>query len=923
MKSSEKPIILARVPLLPLEKVREIFSLSGPEELEFYIRNLLKEEKIREALSSLNPRFTSQISDTKEWRSKELQTLAFYILRMSYRPTPLAMVAGVAKLNIGKETTFLKNDSWKIETFNDPDHSLEASATSQFRRKFQTLTYLTNPSMILKGKTSWYIDWEDSNENRRFFRSKAVLGKEGKVLLKFCQSPRSFDELKDFFRVSEDDLDGFLEFLAEYISGNLLEVDVHPSLIQKGKITKNGKSGRPNAFTQVKISLAEDEIAESQIRGVNKAIRALYRISKPWSDHFSPWFSVLKDEFRRHYRGRYIPLLDFLLLHLPESDERLEEDLPESPTARKWVALLSEASLRGKDEIELTEELLNELELPAPLNSRGYPVPAYSVVYSLGREDGQYRGKIIFAVQGWEGVRGYSRFSRIHRDIRLPGSPGSDQDKIFVDLEFYPGGGIANGINRREESLSSFVRISHVKAGGTRNYIDLASIEVSLQNDLFILRCRDTGKQIVPLITSAHIVHAHEHPVFRFFGFLGVEGTKAFLNLPWPMDAIPYLPAVTYRGFQLSARRWRMRAGMLLSIAEDPELQREMRLPRWVVVRQQDNVMPIDLGSPMSGFLLRKYSPDSILHIEEEWHLTQSAHLTVAGRTYSHELVTQWKSSDVPGVDSPRLNVPSVKVSSSKDEIRSYHFFVPSEVMDTFLLEELLPLAKRLSRSRKIKGYYFIKYPHPSSHIRFRVFSSNSSSSWENFFLTAFQKAQSYLLQEASEVPFELELETYGGRSGLDHYHEISQALSASYPSYHNLRAELASTGHFTYGNPVDVAYLFILFQKLSSHPTFSGCRGIFLTTLPSEVKRGRAHFLKHHRDLLTDESLSRYCDQLLKKLAPVLGRLGRDFSARKIKVDREFFLSRIIHMEVFRIMPASPNFVEAVSLSLLEKLPR
>lgn len=907
------------MPLFPLEIVRELFSLPGFPELGIYLRDLLGRPEIAEAIRSVNEEFYQQLSGKDNWSQKEIQTLANYVLRMSYRPTPLGLMAGVARLNSGKENRFLKNVEYKLDRFTEAGALSSAEALAEFRRRPDKLSYLTNPSLIFKGHTCWFIDWKEKNGHRNYFRSKASLGQEGEELLSYCKTPRSFKELQKHFEVESDDLDSFRQFLEEYLSANLLETDLIPSLVSDKKTPLSEAAPKAGAFTQVRITLPENEISESQIHSLYKVTHGLYRISKVWNDRFSPWYHSLKDNFRSTFYGKYIPLLDFILLHLPETDERLEDDLLDSPKSKKWLELLSEAALLGKEEIALSEEMLTSLEISPPEETRGHPDPAYSVIYSLGKEGGKFRGKYIFGVQGWEGVRGYSRFSRLYDDITFRSHSG-EKKKIYVDLEFYPGD-VATGISRREQSISTFVRLSHLKAGAKRKYLDPAGIEITLQNDLFVLRCRETKKEIVPLMTSAHIVHAHGHPVFRFFGFVAAEAKKTFLEVPWLPDALTYIPAVSYRGYLLNSRRWKMRSEVLWAVAEDPELRRRMNIPRWIVVREQDNLLPIDLDSPVTPGLLRKYQADRPLKVEEEWHLNQAAHVEVGEKSFSHEVMLQWRAPEAVRIEQSPVISPPVKLSGKNDKITEYRFYVPTQLLDSFLLEVLIPLARKLKRKKKIRGYYFVKFSHPSAHIRFRLLGADTGL-WEAFHLKARQEGNEYLLSDSFETPFELELETYGGTVGLKSYLRLSSLLSESYPSYALVRSQLAGAGHPSYGNPVDLAYLILLFRQLLSHKVFTGYPKITEPDdLPGDVKKGRAHFFRHHSGLIDEKSLEAFVSDLVRTLHPVLNELDRNFREKKIRVSREMFLRRIIHMEVFRITDGSPLYIEGVAFSAIRKM--
>lgn len=909
----DKAIIFARIPSFSLSIVRELYALGSNTELEAYARKLLTDERFRAALKSLNADFLSLLEEKEIWSRKELQTISFYILRMSYRPTPRGSVVGLARLRVGRQNSFLKNETMKLEHYpGTPTPKLEESLR-RLKLDPKEFTFLTNPSLIRKGNTFWFIDRNGPQEKPEYFRGKVLLEAEGRKLLEFCRSSRTFGELLTAFHVDVLDEKEFLEFLYEFIGANLLEFDYLPS-----PIWNRQTRGDIAPSEHLKITLPENEISVGQLHGLDKVITGLYRISRVWDDSFSPWFTALKTEFRQNYSSQWIPLLDFILFHLPESEEQLTKEILEDPKSKEWNRLLSEAAYLGKEEISITEEMLNSFDIPNPDQPPGHPEPAYSVIFSLGKMNGKYRGKYVFGIEGWEGVRGYSRFTGHHEDVNYPDPQDMDKDTLFVDLDFLPDG-IAAGVSLREETVSTFVRLSHLKSDPQRSFIDPSQIEVTLQAERFILRCRTTKKKIIPILTTPHIVQTHRHPLFRFFGFLAVQGKKTFLNVPFPPETMSYVPAISYRGYLLSPRRWMLRAEVLQGIACDGELRRKLGIPRWIVISEMDNILPVDLDSPISETIVGKFRRDLILTVEEDWHLTNSSPVEVGGKNHSHEVLFQWKPAVQNALESNPVILPSVKLATREEKIFAFHFHLPKELLDSFLLDVLLPLAKLLHQNKKMNGFYFVKFSQPSPHIRFRLFANSLSTLWEDFFLKALVKRETYLIKEASQFPFELELQTYGGKEGLAHYHEISKVFSESFSSYAQLRQGLSRVGRRAYGNPVDLSYLVLLCRNLSQHAVFIGHVESDFGMPGNEVKKSMAHFRKNHSDLLTNEALEREISLLMKDLDSVLKKLGKSFAKKKIKVSRQHFFRRLIHMQVFRLSDGSSPFLESTAITISE----
>ena len=364
------------------------------------------------------------------------------------------------------------------------------------------------------------------------------------------------------------------------------------------------------------------EIGPDIMAELKRAVTLLHRLT--------PRVPTLLDRFRERfaerYGGREVPLTEALdddigIGFTPDGADGAEtspllaglslaapaETGAKSLTTRDIALLhLVETCLRrGATSIDLAEV---DLE---PLTSVGPPLPdAFAVMATLLRgEDGEQIW--VHNVVGPSGAKLLGRFcqvdSRIAELVRqhLRSEEALRPDAVFAEVVCQPQDRLGNVLSR---PLLREYEIPYLAESGAPadRQISISDLELSLHGDGLRLRSRAMDREVVPRLSTAHF---HGHPsnpsVYRFLTALQGAGTASVLGWHWGgMEAAGFLPRVRHGRLILSPARWlitkveaeplrRLRGVALYRAAQ--ALRAARGLPRWVMLAEEDNELPLDL----------------------------------------------------------------------------------------------------------------------------------------------------------------------------------------------------------------------------------------------------------------------------------------------------------------------------------------
>lgn len=456
--------------------------------------------------------------------------------------------------------------------------------------------------------------------------------------------------------------------------------------------------------------------------------------------------------------------------------------------------LVGRALQAGADEIVLGDADLEALAHPSPR-----PLPAaHAVMGTLIGAPGEPPRVLVHMVSGPSGARLLGRFchgdAALARHVRehVRAEQALDPDAIFAEIAHLPEGRLGNILLR---PLLRDHEIAYLGASGADadRQLSIDDLTVQLQDGRFVLRSRRLGRRVVPRLTSAHNFSRHAVGLYRFLCLLqaqdGVESAWSW----GPLQALPHLPRVRVGDVVLDRARWRMTKADIRAIDVRDDVARyaavqrwraERRLPRWVVLADYDNTLPVDLDNVLAvdSFVALVKARDEA-ELTEWYPAPHDQPARGADGAYAHEVIVPFVRQPATEGQTP---VPMrVRTNASSRRRRASavtRVFPPGSpwvfaklyggagAADRVLREVVAPTSRRLLDRGVIARWFFIRYADPDEHVRWRLEVTPGVS--PSRARTAVEQAMrglvdSGLVRRATFDTYEREIERYGGPEAI------------------------------------------------------------------------------------------------------------------------------------------------------------
>jgi thiopeptide-type bacteriocin biosynthesis protein len=255
---------------------------------------------------------------------------------------------------------------------------------------------------------------------------------------------------------------------------------------------------------------------------------------------------------------------------------------------------------------------------------------------------------------------------------------------------------------------------------------------VSVVGDRVVLKSKRLGREVLPRLTSAHNYQSRSLGVYRFLGMLQRQGSVSF-QWGWGgafADA-PFLPRVRYGKAVLYRARWRLGPEELARLREQgadsfalvQALRAERRLPRFVVLADGDNELPIDLDNPLSVDCLVhavRRRPEAVLR--ELYPPPDELVANGPEGGFCSETVIAFSQRREPTTRVPRNTPePSRRRFVPGSEWLYARLYCGEAAGDRTLLHAVAPVAGRAVAEGVIDKWFFLRYGHPDHHLRVRL----------------------------------------------------------------------------------------------------------------------------------------------------------------------------------------------------------
>jgi lantibiotic biosynthesis protein len=519
--------------------------------------------------------------------------------------------------------------------------------------------------------------------------------------------------------------------------------------------------------------------------------------------------------FAERYEQREVPLVDVLdeesgvgaaLIeggHIDASPLLRGLDFPSAPTpALRWSARemfllhrVGQALMAGDHEMALSPRDIDEMATKgAPPLPDAYSVMA-TLIPPLAREAEDRSGRVLLhSVGGPSGANLLGRFCHADPDLlakvtaHLREEEALDPDAVFAEVVHLPEGRLGNILLR---PVLRRCEISYLGRSGASadQQIPVTDLTLRLSDDRFVLRSRRLGRRIVPRLTSAHNFTQRTLNVYRLLCLLQSEGRLAGCTWDWgALAALPFLPRVTYGRLVFARAAWRVVREEIRLLKEAPSgaaqydaVQRwraTRRLPRWVVLTDADNTLPVDLDNALAI--------DSLIHLLKDRESATfiemypgSDELCAKGNDghYVHELLIPCIVGAHTGDGEPALR------AHRDDSLTIQRTFAPgsewvfaklysgASTADRLLSQVIGPVSKTLQAKGLIDRWFFVRYTDPDEHLRWRLHAAGKTrpSTVQRHIERSITKAlaDAHVRRVVFDT-YEREIERYGGAAGME-----------------------------------------------------------------------------------------------------------------------------------------------------------
>ncbi|MEU6405667.1 lantibiotic dehydratase [Streptomyces sp. NPDC046985] len=414
----------------------------------------------------------------------------------------------------------------------------------------------------------------------------------------------------------------------------------------------------------------ETQLPQTVIAEVQAAVSALYRTT-PQPYGYQHW-----RDYHRRFRARYgvgalVPVMDLVSdsgLGLPAGymgSERGAALKLRTDRDELLLALVQQVLLDGRDELRLTDDMIDALESAAGSDERLFEprVEAAFEIHSpstTALSRGSFDVLLTAAPRPGSSMAG--RFAHVlppQQQEALRATYGGAPGALTAQLVFPPRRHRNENVTRTPRLLPNVIGLSgHTEADETT--IQLADIAVAADPRSFHLVQLSTGRRIDVRVLHALEAGTQTPPLARFLAEVANGRFAAYKPFDFGAGSrLPFLPRVRYRRTLLAQARWLMTADDLPGRKAPTEewehaftvWRGRLRVPEQIAVVEYDQRLPLDLSHPVHRRVLRTHL-DSTRRLELREAPDGDAHGWI-GR--AHEIWLSLSRSEPDITDVPRF----------------------------------------------------------------------------------------------------------------------------------------------------------------------------------------------------------------------------------------------------------------------------
>lgn len=577
------------------------------------------------------------------------------------------------------------------------------------------------------------------------------------------------------------------------------------------------------------------ELSRALVAEIERGIDLLRRISPRSEDSLA----TFRRAFRDRYENREVALVEALDeesgIGFEVTDVPSMEGSPllaglDFPNPPEWPRIdwndreeyllgrVHQVIARGAEELVLDDKDLRRLEAAEP--ARLPQAFATMVRVAAPSREALQRGELcvlVEAVSGPSGARLLGRFCHASSDLHdlvrdhLRTEEALAPDAIFAEIVHLNEGRIGNVLCRpvlRDYEIP-FLGIS---GASHDRQLQITDLLVSVRGEQIVLRSRRLGCRVIPRLTTAHNFRRRNLGIYRFLGELQSQGCDP-VAWQWggALAGAPRLPRVRHGRVVFARAQWRLgqanlapvaaavRAESRAATAVELEARRadtlatlkrlrvDHGLPRFVVLAEGDNELPIDFENALSAdafahaLAARADSPGTSVILYEQFPPPDELVVDGPEGAFTHEIIVPFIRAEASTTE----QVAARATASQGTVTRSFapgstwlyaKLYTGRSTADRVLREAVAPVAREALANGDAQCWFFLRYqdPDPQVRVRFRGAPERLCST----VLPALHRALAPLVEEGAIWRVQLdtyqrEVERYGGAHGIELAEEL------------------------------------------------------------------------------------------------------------------------------------------------------
>ncbi|MBT2420751.1 lantibiotic dehydratase [Streptomyces sp. ISL-22] len=761
-----------------------------------WLREVWAKGNVAEALEHASPVLAAQVRavctahepSTRDVRRTAL-SVARYLLRSQHRATPFGLFAGVTIAEFGP----LARVGWGAEHVAVGHAGAEWLAAVVERLEscpdlLERLPVLVNNTVTIRGDRLIVPFQSDAQDDRtRAVEASLALTEPLRAVLAATRAPMRVGALADKLRAEfpEAGPEKVRRLLVELIQRRVLITSLHaPSTesdalgylldqldvidadtlpqvveavrelraIRTGLKECSSRDGRGSVAARMRALVpglrrhpvaldlrldAQLTLPDAVAREIERAALILTRVSaRPYGT--AAWGAYHQRFYERYGIGTMVPLQEVVA----DSGAGYPGTPPGARRPRvsarddALVQLAQGAALDGRDEVVLTDELIDALDV-GPDDPRVPPHLEVGVrvhAASVGElQRGRFRLEVVSVSRG-VGVstgRLLSVLAPADREVlaaELADLPTADSNTVPAQLSFPPLLPESTHVTRAPQVLRTVISLQEHRAPA-EDVLTPADLAVGCDGRRMYLAAPERGQRIEAVGMHALNLHTHTPPLVRFLAELSRAQCAQVTTFDWgAAAAMPFLPRLRYGRTLLAPARWRLEAPELPGRARPraewddalTDLRDRRRLRRRVYLVEDDRRLLLDLDQAGHRTLLRQHLDRVRLAVLVE-AAAPEAFDWCEGR--AHEVVVPLKATRPPAWPAPPAPTPARALFTAQMQTPAVSsvllatLYGDARRQDTVLTRHLPVLLERLGGP----PWWFIRFRDPEQHLRLRI----------------------------------------------------------------------------------------------------------------------------------------------------------------------------------------------------------